>query len=107
MRIYAVIAAILHIGNIDVLGDGSGQARLKDTVELEKVCHLLGLPVSDMQKAILRPTTKAGREVVTQSRTQMQAKDELAALCKTLYERTFGFIVERINKALDRREDQA
>lgn len=69
---------------------------------MEKVCHLLGLPVPEFTKAVLRPRVLAGREWVTQARTRQQALDELSALCKTLYEKSFGALVDRINTALDR-----
>lgn len=49
----------------------------------------------------------AGREWVTQARTKQQALDELASLSKTLYEKSFGAMVERINKALDRPSNKA
>lgn len=48
---------------------------------------------------------KAGREVVVQARTRQQALDELASLCKTVYEKTFGKVVDRINQALDKPKD--
>ena len=51
---------------------------------------------------MLRPRVLAGREWVTQARTRQQALDELSALCKTLYEKSFGMLVDRINRALDR-----
>lgn len=70
--------------------------------EAEKVCHLLGISTNDFTRAVLRPRTLAGREWVTQARTGKQAVEELGALCKTLYERLFGYLVERINRALDR-----
>jgi len=69
---------------------------------VEKACHLLGVPVQEFTKAVLRPKVLAGREWVTQARTKQQALDELMALCKTLYEKSFGALVDRINKALDR-----
>lgn len=68
----------------------------------ERVCHLLGIPVQDFTKAVLRPKVRAGREWVTQARTKKQAEDELGALCKLMYEKTFGWMVDRINTALDR-----
>jgi len=37
---------------------------------------------------------------VTQSRTKEQVIDELAALSKSLYEKNFGKLVERINQSL-------
>ncbi|KAJ9107513.1 hypothetical protein QFC21_000969 [Naganishia friedmannii] len=101
-NIFRAVAAILHIGNITLRADRSDQASITSAAEVERVCHLLGVPVQDFTQAVLRPTVKAGREVVVQARTKAQAEDELAALCKTLYEKTFGVIVDRINVALDR-----
>ncbi|KAJ9124435.1 hypothetical protein QFC24_003223 [Naganishia onofrii] len=101
-NIFRAVAAILHIGNITLRADRSDQASITSAPEVEKVCYLLGVPVQEFTQAVLRPTVKAGREVVVQARTKAQAEDELAALCKTLYEKTFGVIVDRINTALDR-----
>ncbi len=105
--LFRILSAILHIGNIEFKSDSSDQAMISTNDVMEKVCHLLGVSVKDFTRAVLRPTVKAGREIVTQQRTKRQAEDELAALCKTMYEKTFGSIVERINKALDRPEDKS
>jgi myosin protein heavy chain len=51
---------------------------------------------------VLRPKVKAGRETVVQARTKQQAADEIASLCKTMYEKTFGRVVDMVNRALDR-----
>ncbi|KDQ52913.1 hypothetical protein JAAARDRAFT_446505 [Jaapia argillacea MUCL 33604] len=75
---------------------------MPDPSQAERVCHLLGIPLSEFTRAVLRPRVLAGREWVTQARTRQQALDELAALCKTLYEKSFGALVDRINRALDR-----
>ncbi|CAO1620791.1 unnamed protein product [Sympodiomycopsis kandeliae] len=101
---FRVVASILLIGNIDLADDRSGaeQARINNAAHVEKVCHLLGVPEQELTRALLRPRVKAGREWVVQSRTRKQVVDEMAALCKTMYEKTFGAIVERINQALDR-----
>jgi myosin heavy chain 9/10/11/14 len=105
--LFRILAAILHIGNIKFKSDSSDQAMFDTNDVIERVCHLIGVSVKDFTRAVLRPTVKAGREIVTQQRTKRQAEDELAALCKTMYEKTFGSIVERINKALDRPEDKS
>ena len=96
------MAAILHIGNVKITATRADDALMPDPSQAERVCHLLGIPVSEFTKAVLRPRVLAGREWVTQARTKQQATDELAALCKTLYERSFGLLVDRINRALDR-----
>lgn len=77
-------------------------ATMQDTSQAERACHLLGIPLVEFTRAVLRPRALAGREWVTQARTRRQALDELAALCKTLYEKSFGALVDQINRALDR-----
>ncbi|UZJ52638.1 hypothetical protein CBS101457_001958 [Exobasidium rhododendri] len=101
-NLFRVVAAILQVGNIQLADDRSEQARITNTAQVEKVCHVLGLPEQELTRALLRPKVKAGREWVTQSRTRRQVIEEMGALCKTLYEKTFSSIVDRINKALDR-----
>lgn len=96
------MAAVLHIGNITITSTRADDAIMPDPSQAERVCHLLGISVSDFTRAVLRPRVLAGREWVEQARTRNQALDELAALCKTLYEKSFGQLVDRINRALDR-----
>lgn len=100
LELFKVVAAILHIGNIEITG--SDQAQIRDPSRAEKACHLLGLSVQEFTKAVLRPRVLAGREWVTQARTKQQATDELSSLCKTLYEKSFGALVDRVNRALER-----
>lgn len=99
--LFRVVAAILHIGNIGTMAIGADSAQITGA-EHEKACHLLGINIGEFTQAVLKPQVLAGREWVTQSRTKAQAVNELAALCKTLYERMFGALVERVNRALER-----
>lgn len=100
--LFRVVAAVLHIGNIIVTSTRADDAMIQDPSQAERVCHLLGIPLAEFTRAVLRPRVLAGREWVTQARTRQQALDELAALCKTLYEKSFGALVDQINRALDR-----
>ncbi|KAJ7621122.1 P-loop containing nucleoside triphosphate hydrolase protein [Roridomyces roridus] len=102
LDLFRIVAAILHIGNIEITSARTDDAGMPDPSQAERVCHLLGIPVAEFIRAVLRPRTLAGREWVSQARTQRQALEELGALCKTLYEKSFGAIVDRINVALDR-----
>lgn len=102
LDLFRIVAAVLHIGNISITATRSDDAVMPDPSQAERVCHILGIPVSEFTRAVLRPRVLAGREWVTQARTRQQAADELAALCKTLYEKSFGMLVDRINRALDR-----
>lgn len=38
----------------------------------QKMCHLLGIPVVDFTKSLLRPRVKVGREYVYKSQTKDQ-----------------------------------
>ncbi|KAJ7232083.1 P-loop containing nucleoside triphosphate hydrolase protein [Mycena rebaudengoi] len=100
--LFRIVAAVLHIGNIEITSTRADDAVMPDPSQAERVCHLLGIPVPEFTRAVLRPRTLAGREWVSQARTKQQALDELSALCKTLYEKSFSAIVDRINVALDR-----
>lgn len=103
-ELFRVIAAILHIGNIDLVGSSADQAYMPPESQpiAERVCHLLGVSVTEFMKCVLSPKVRAGREWVTHARSKKQAEDELAALSKYIYEKAFGGMVDRINKALDR-----
>ncbi|KAG0224755.1 hypothetical protein BGW41_004968 [Actinomortierella wolfii] len=101
MNLFKIVAAILHLGNIVVTNDRSDQAQIRDTSVAEKVCHVLGIPVTEFVKGVLRPKVKAGREWVVQARTDQQVIYSIEALSKALYERMFDAIIARINQAID------
>ncbi|ULT80563.1 hypothetical protein L3Y34_010855 [Caenorhabditis briggsae] len=57
--ILRVVSAILLLGNLEFTQEKkSDQAMLQDDRVIQKVCHLLGLPVIELQKAFLRPRIK-------------------------------------------------
>ncbi|KAI0045915.1 hypothetical protein FA95DRAFT_74250 [Auriscalpium vulgare] len=107
LDLFRIVAAVLHIGNITIAQTRGDDAVLPDPSQVERVCHILGLPVAGFTGAILRPQVLAGREWVTQARTRQQAVEELGALAKTLYEKSFGSLVDRLNRALDRPSSKA
>ncbi|KAI8051501.1 Myh11 protein [Syncephalis plumigaleata] len=100
--LFRVVAAILHLGNLSVTGNATDQAQMNDTSVAERVCHVLGIPVSEFVRGLLRPKIKAGRDWVTQARNVSQVNFSIEALARALYERMFGQLVERNNIAMDR-----
>ncbi|KAK9383814.1 P-loop containing nucleoside triphosphate hydrolase protein [Kockiozyma suomiensis] len=103
-----VIAIVLHIGNLEIGAErSSGQAKLLQYSQAEKLCHVLGVPVDAFTKALLRPRVKAGRDWVDQSRTAAQVQFSVHALAKTIYERGFAYLVGRINEVLERDSSSA
>jgi myosin protein heavy chain len=106
VSILRTIAAVLHLGNITVMKEsrGTDQARLDQNARLqaEKVCNLLGIQVDPFLRGLLHPRVKAGREWVEKVQTPEQVRLALDALSKGIYERSFGDLVSRINRQLDR-----
>ncbi|KAI6232049.1 hypothetical protein M3Y95_00445800 [Aphelenchoides besseyi] len=102
-----VVSAVLLFGNIKFTQDKkSDQAGLNDDRVAQKVCHLLGLPVQEFTKAFLRPKIKVGRETVQKAQNQEQCEFAVEAISKACYERMFKWLVQRLNKSLDRTRRQ-
>ncbi|GAA5854033.1 hypothetical protein JCM9279_003771 [Rhodotorula babjevae] len=100
LSLFRTIATILHLGQLSLSVSGTTTASLSSRTSLEKASYLLGVPADALADALLRPRVKAGREVVVQSRSRDQVVAELGALAKSLYEKNFGALVERINVSL-------
>ncbi|PIA14776.1 hypothetical protein COEREDRAFT_65196, partial [Coemansia reversa NRRL 1564] len=99
---FRILAAILHLGNMQFQATRNDEAVLREQVAAEKVCHVLGIQLSEFMRALLRPSIRAGRDWVTQSRTQQQVELSVEALGRSMYERMFGALVSRINAAMNR-----
>uniref|UniRef100_A0A665X9S8 Myosin-9 n=1 Tax=Echeneis naucrates TaxID=173247 RepID=A0A665X9S8_ECHNA len=102
-----VVSAVLQLGNMTFKKERhSDQASMPDNTAAQKVCHLLGINVTDFTRAILSPRIKVGRDYVQKAQTQEQAEFAVEALAKASYERMFRWLVLRINKALDKTKRQ-
>ncbi|XP_013083692.2 myosin heavy chain, non-muscle isoform X1 [Biomphalaria glabrata] len=101
------VSAVLLLGNMQFKQDrNSDQATLPDNTVAQKACHLLGVPVTALTQAFLKPKIKVGRDYVTKAQTKAQVEFAVEAISKALYERMFKWIVTRINKSLDRTKRQ-
>ncbi|XP_042340707.1 myosin-9-like [Plectropomus leopardus] len=105
--LFKVVSAVLQLGNMSFKKERhSDQASMPDDTAAQKVCHLLGINVTDFTRAILSPKIKVGRDYVQKAQTQEQAEFAVEALAKASYERMFRWLVMRINKALDKTKRQ-
>ena len=106
MSIFRNIAAILHLGNVNVSKESlhGDQASLGSDAkaQLAKACELLGVQLEPFMNALLHPRVKAGREWVTKVQSPEQVSLAIDALAKGIYERVFGDLVDKINSRLNK-----
>ncbi|AMD22178.1 HGL162Cp [Eremothecium sinecaudum] len=98
-EILTCIATILHIGNVEFHSNKTEQASIKS--DISPLSKLLGVEEAEFKAAVLKPRSKAGKEWVTQAKNATQSRFILNSLSKSLYEKLFAYIVQRINQNLD------
>uniref|UniRef100_A0A672VBF5 Myosin heavy chain 11 n=1 Tax=Strigops habroptila TaxID=2489341 RepID=A0A672VBF5_STRHB len=105
IAILRVVSSVLQLGNIVFKKErNTDQASMPDNTAAQKVCHLMGINVTDFTRSILTPRIKVGRDVVQKAQTKEQLIGFLLSLAQ--FERLFRWILARVNKALDKTKRQ-
>ncbi|GBL77558.1 Myosin heavy chain, muscle [Araneus ventricosus] len=101
-EIYKITAACMHLGEMKFKQrPREEQAEPDGTEEGERIGHLLGINAADLYKNLCKPKIKVGTEMVTQGRSAQQAIYSLGALAKAFFDRTFKWLVKKLNETLD------
>uniref|UniRef100_A0A8C1Z3S1 Myosin heavy chain, fast skeletal muscle-like n=1 Tax=Cyprinus carpio TaxID=7962 RepID=A0A8C1Z3S1_CYPCA len=105
ISIYKLTGAVMHHGNMKFKQKQREEQAEPDGTEVaDKIAYLMGLNSADMPKALCYPRVKVGNEMVTKGQTVPQVNNAVSALCKSVYEKMFLWMVVRINEMLDTKQ---
>lgn len=107
--ILRVVSAVLLFGNLEFSQENKNndQAVLVNDSVAQKIASLLGVNVTEMMRAFLKPKIKVQRDLVHRAQNVEQVKFSVGAIAKASYERLFRWLVHRLNKSLDRTRQQS
>uniref|UniRef100_A0A8C3BER3 Myosin VC n=1 Tax=Cairina moschata TaxID=8855 RepID=A0A8C3BER3_CAIMO len=101
MDIFKTLAAILHLGNVEITAVGDERSSISpEDSHLNMFCELLDLNFDKMTQWLCHRKIITTSETVIKPMTKAQAVNARDALAKKIYSHLFDFIVERINQAL-------
>ncbi|XP_049330371.1 unconventional myosin-Va isoform X2 [Astyanax mexicanus] len=101
MDLFQILAAILHLGNVEVMGKGSGNSSVSaQNHHLTVFCELLMVSQEDIAHWLCHKKLKTATETFNKPLAKTEAVDGRDALAKHIYARLFTWIVSQINKAL-------
>ncbi|KAK3272387.1 hypothetical protein CYMTET_19317 [Cymbomonas tetramitiformis] len=101
--VFRLLAGILHIGNLTFAQvSESNEIMVEDATDLQLVASLLGIPLAQLESALLKRTMAVcGEQYALAGRVQ-QASDSRDALAKQVYTSIFHWLVSKINKNMDK-----
>uniref|UniRef100_A0A3B4VE94 Unconventional myosin-Va-like n=1 Tax=Seriola dumerili TaxID=41447 RepID=A0A3B4VE94_SERDU len=101
MEIYQILAAILHLSNVEVKDQSADRCSiLPDNVHLMVFCELMGVSCEEMAHWLCHRKLQTTTETYVKSVSKMNAVNGRDALAKHIYSRLFKWIVDSVNNAL-------
>ncbi|XP_031420586.1 unconventional myosin-Va isoform X2 [Clupea harengus] len=99
--LFRVLAGVLHLGNVELKQRGADSSTVcPDDPHLLTFCELMGAPLKEMSHWLCHRKLKTAAETYNKPVPRVQAVNARNALAKHVYARLFGWIVARINAAL-------
>ncbi|KAL2089906.1 hypothetical protein ACEWY4_014594 [Coilia grayii] len=103
MELFRILAAILHLGNINIQASGRGGDRSyidTDDRSLALFAKLLGVEGAQMAHWLCHRRLAVGGEMLVKPMAGQQAMEARDALAKHIYGQLFSWTVQRLNAAL-------
>eukprot|EP00300_Choanocystis_sp_HF-7_P030436 c39275_g1_i1.p1 GENE.c39275_g1_i1~~c39275_g1_i1.p1 ORF type:complete len:1519 (+),score=378.34 c39275_g1_i1:458-4558(+) len=99
-KVWKILAAILHLGNVEFVGSAGDQVSISNPEVLERAAKLLHVDAAQLSSALTNATLIIRNEKNVKRLTIDQARDTRGALCKSLYSAVFDWLVMQINLCL-------
>lgn len=98
--IFAVLAAILHLGNVTFGTNEKNTAVVHDEESLRLASNLLRVDHDDLKAALTSRLIDVGKERMFKPLLREEATDARDTLAKSLYDRLFNWLVGKINASI-------
>ncbi|XP_077568270.1 unconventional myosin-Vc [Stigmatopora nigra] len=99
--VFKVLAAILHLGNMDIKSTGDDRSSIShNDLYLNNFCELLDVRADDLVQWLCNRRLVLAAETVVKPLPKDRAVNSRDALAKRIYAHLFDCVIDRINKAL-------
>ncbi|KAI9915347.1 hypothetical protein PsorP6_008109 [Peronosclerospora sorghi] len=113
LNVMKIVSAVLHLGNLcfttATRNGGKDDASVVDMEQcgdnIQAVCSLLGVEQDVLRSTLCTKQIKAGAEFITTCLPVAQALSTRDSVVKTLYSNIFNWLVDRINRSIEYKED--
>ena len=102
--IWRILSAVLHLGNLEVddssYEEGAKPCKIRRTRDWKNVVDLLGVDEEMFEEALTHKELKIGTSVTKSPLSPKVSRNNVDSIAKELYNRTFTWIVTKLNKTL-------